>query len=26
VREVRDHLDMDTTTEEIIAARDYGRK
>ena len=26
VREIRDHLDMDATTEEIIAARDYGRK
>ncbi len=26
VREVRDHLDMETTTEEIITARDYGRK
>lgn len=26
VREVRDRLDIDTTTEEIIAARDYGRE
>lgn len=26
VREVRDRLDIHTTTEEIIAARDHGRK
>lgn len=26
VREVRDRLDLSTTTDEIIAARDYGRK